>query len=103
MSEQALTKEEVILRAMKKILTSVVKDTAIPPGMIHPLKEQTIDAIRDCLVLISERERELAEEAGRSMDMRPHFVDDPKYRQAQQSEVVIPLSKSGLTKDKPEC
>lgn len=102
MSEQALTKEEVILRVMKKILTSVVKDTATPPGMIHPLKEHTIDAIRDCLMLISEREKELAEEAGRPMEMRPHFVDDLKYREVQQSEVVIPLHKSGLTKDKPE-
>jgi hypothetical protein len=98
MTEQALTKEEVILRAMKQILTSVVKDTATPPGMIHPLKDQTISAIRDCLGLISERERELAAAAGRPMDLRPHFTDDPKYRQAQ--PVVVPLSKSGLIKDK---
>jgi hypothetical protein len=96
MSNEPLSKEENILRAVKKVLTSVVKDTATPPGMIHPLKDSTIEAIRDCLILIAEREKELAELAGRPMDLRPHFVDEPK----RQGPVVIPLHKTGLTRDK---
>lgn len=96
MSEQELSKEEIILRAVKKTLTSVVKDTATEPGLIHPLGNDTINAIRDCLVLISSREQELAELAGRSMDMRPRYVDEVKSR----SEVVVTLDTSGLGKNR---
>jgi hypothetical protein len=96
MNDETLSKEELILRAVKRVLTRVVKDTATPPGMIHPLKDATIDAIRDCLVLIAEREKELAEAAGRPMGMRPHFIDEPK----RQEEVVVPLHRTGLVKDK---
>jgi hypothetical protein len=98
MNDETLSKEEIILRSVKKVLTSVVKDTATPPGMIHPLKDRTIDAIRDCFILISERERELAELAGRDWNMRPHYVDEP----GRQAEVVVPLHKTGLVKAKPE-
>lgn len=94
MSEQELSKEELILRAVKKTLTEVVKDTATEPGLIHPLSEGTIHAIRDCLVLISGREQELAQLAGRSMDARPRFIDEPRV----QSEVVVKLDTSGLKK-----
>jgi hypothetical protein len=45
--------------------------------------------IRDCLALISARESELAEEAGRPMNMRPRFVDEP------QTSVVVPLDVTG--------
>lgn len=98
MSDATHEKEEAILQAVKKVLTDVIKDTATPPGMRHPLKDNTIRAMRDCLVLISDREQELTAEAGRSMDMRPHFTDEPKTR----GNVVIPLEKSGLFKKKPE-
>lgn len=98
MSESTHDKEELILQAVKKVLTDVIKDTATPPGMRHPLKDDTIRAMRDCLVLISDREQELAATAGRSMDMRPHFTDEPRKR----DNVVIPLEKSGLIKKKTE-
>jgi hypothetical protein len=88
---QNLSKEEQILLAVKKVLTEVVKDTATPPGMKHPLSESTINGMRDCLALISGRERELAEAAGRSMDQRPHFTDEPK----PQGDVVVPLKNIG--------
>ncbi len=95
--QEALNKEEVILRAVKNILTRVVKDTATPPELKHPLKDDTILAIRDCLGLISGREQELAQEAGREMNMRPKFTDEPE----PQGEVVIPLHETGLiNKDK---
>ena len=95
--QEALNKEEVILRAVKKILTRVVKDTATPPELKHPLTDDTILAIRDCLGLISTREQELAQETGREMNMRPKFTDEPE----PQGEVVIPLHETGLiSKDK---
>ena len=89
-----MSKEEQILYAVKRVLTEVIKDTATEPGQIHPLSEGTINGLRDCLVLISQREQELAAEAGREMNMRPHFVDEPKA----QNDVVIPIDRIGKPK-----
>lgn len=80
------SKEELILKSMKLTLIDVIKDTTVPPGMKHPLSEKTIEEIRDCLVLISHREKELAELAGRPSKARPYFVDEPRR------EVAVPLS-----------
>ncbi len=71
-----LSKEEQILLACKRTLTEVIKDTATKPGMRHPLAENTVAGLRDCLVMISQREAELAEEAGRPSQARPRFVDE---------------------------
>jgi len=87
------SKEFQILKAMKLVLTDVVKDTATQPGLKHPLSERTIDGIRQCLKLISARERELIEAAGESMDMRPYFVDEPK------KNVVVPITKIGRKRE----
>lgn len=87
MSETDFSKEERILRAVKRVLTEVIKDTATEPGMRHPLSENTIHGLRDCLVLISNREQELAEENGRPMNMRPRFKDEPK----PQGDVVVSI------------
>jgi hypothetical protein len=95
MSEQAPSKEESILRAVKRVLTEVIKDTATQPGLKHPLSDNTVNGLRDCLVLISQREQELAEEAGRSMDARPRFKDEPK----PQGDVVVPINSIGKTDD----
>ena len=84
-----LSKEERILRVMKRVLTDVAKDTYTRPGHRHPLSDDTIDGIRKCLSLISARETELNEAAGRSMDARPRFVDEP------QSSVVVQLDVPG--------
>jgi len=83
------SKEFQILKVMKLVLTDVVKDTATQPGLKHPLSERTVDGIRQCLKLISARERELADESGKSMDMRPYYTDEPK------KNVVVPISKIG--------
>lgn len=80
-----LSKEEQILRMMKKILTDVAKETFTRPGLKHPLSDTTILGIRDCLALITAREVELSEEHGRPMDQRPRFVDEP------QTSVVVPI------------
>ncbi len=86
MTEPELTKEERILRMMKRVLTDVAKDTASEPGLRHPLSASTVQGIRECLVVITEREQELAKEFGRDTSARPRFIDEPK------SEVVVPLN-----------
>jgi len=89
MPDQEPTKEERILRMVKRVLTDIAKDTYTRPGYRHPLSDATVNGIRDCLALISARESELAEAAGRPMKMRPRFVDEP------QSSVVVPLDVTG--------
>lgn len=81
------SKEFQILKVMKLVLTDVVKDTATQPGLKHPLSERTVDGIRQCLKLITARERELVDESGKSMDMRPYYTDEPK------KNVVVPITK----------
>ncbi len=77
MSQNELSMEERILQAVKLTLANVIKDTATPHGMRHPLSDQTIQDLRQCLALISARERELAEAAGRPKGGRPRFADEP--------------------------
>ncbi len=91
MSEEKLSKEERILIAMKRVLTDIAKDTYTRPGHRHPLSDDTVNDIRHCLSLITAREAELNEAAGRPMNHRPRFVDEP------QSSVVVPLT---IPKDK---
>jgi hypothetical protein len=93
MVESILSKEEQILKMVKRVLTDVAKDTHVKPGLKHPLTDNTIIGIRDCLALITARESELAKEAGRESKMRPRFVDEP------QSTVVVPIEKLQRKKD----
>ena len=86
------SKEFQILKALKLVLTDVVKDTATQPGLKHPLSDRTIEGIRQCLRLISARERELVEDAGKTLDMRPYYVDEPK------KNVVVPITKISRNK-----
>ncbi|MFA5627015.1 MAG: hypothetical protein WC965_06045 [Thiohalomonadaceae bacterium] len=87
MVSETYSKEEQILRAVKITLTCVIKDTATKPGIKHPLSDSTIEDLRQCLFLIAAREQELALEAGRPMNMRPHMPGDTKPK----AEVVVPL------------
>jgi len=75
-------KELEILRAVKMVVTNVIKDTSTDPGMKHPLSDSTINDIRQCLLLISSRENELS-----PYNKRPHFTDEP------QDHVVVSLAK----------
>ncbi len=95
-TDQGLSKEERILRVMRTVLTRIARETAVPPGTIHPLSIETIDEMRNCLALISARERELAEDAGRPSTARPQYVDQTRKQ-------VFPLSrmdKKGPVKDR---
>lgn len=94
MNTEALSAEERILRSVKKVLADVAKDTFTRPGHSHPLSDETVQGIRECFGLIAARERELAQAAGRPMNQRPRYVDEP----AGGGHVVIPLSRVGRTK-----
>lgn len=84
-----LTKEERILQMVKKVLSNVAKDTYTAPGLKHPLSEQTILEIRECLGLVVSRETELAQEHGRDKSARPRFIDEPS------STVKVSFDKPG--------
>jgi hypothetical protein len=92
-TEAELTKEQRILRVMQTVLTDVARDTHTPPGMRHPLTDKTIQNIRDCLSLIVERQRELAEALGQEMNMRPRYVDEPK-----KTDTVVHINVESLRK-----
>jgi len=77
MSDPELSMEERILQAVKLTLAGVIRDTATPHGMRHPLSDATIQDLRQCLALISARERELAQAAGRPAGARPRYADEP--------------------------
>ena len=63
---------------MRQVLSAVARDTVPPPGMKHPLTDSTIQGIRDCLALISARERELNIALGENDEARPRYVDEPQ-------------------------
>ena len=70
------SKERQILMIMRKVLAQVVKDTTPPDrAMRHPLSDRTIEDIRNCLGLISARERELADLAGAAVE-KPYYADE---------------------------
>ena len=89
-NEAELSKEQQIMRAMRKTLTSVVRDVAPRDGVPSPLGEDTVENIRMCLGLISAREAELAEMLGLSRSERPHYTDEPASTQAMQ---FVPAAK----------
>lgn len=95
MNDEILSKEQRILRVMRKVLASIVKDATPQPGMLHPLSERTIQDIRECFGLISAREAELADNAGLSRNEKPFYTDEP------QKSNVVKLHKPSPTK-KPE-
>jgi hypothetical protein len=73
--EAELSKEQRVLRMMRKILAEVVKDTAPRPGAPRALSDNTVVLIRDCFEMISIREAELAEALGFTRNERPMYPD----------------------------
>ena len=68
-------KEWRILQAVKGVLVKVAKETAVPPGTRHPLSQQTIGDIRQCMGLISSREMELRGDNQEISKSRPKYPD----------------------------
>jgi len=77
-NDETLSKEQRILRVLRKVLANIVKDATPAPGMPHPFKESTIYDIRDLFGLISEREAELADQSKPNRNEKPSYTDDPK-------------------------
>ncbi|MHB1215092.1 MAG: hypothetical protein ACYCY9_08915 [Thiobacillus sp.] len=74
--DKTLQDEQRIMRMMRKTLTSIVRDTAPRDGNPSPLSEATVLGIKDCLMVISSREVELAKLTGRTLEERPRFTDE---------------------------
>ncbi len=75
MSKDELSKEQRILRLMRKTLASVVKDATPYGGRPSPLSDDTIQDIKDCFSLISAREKELGDQLGFDT-AQPYYADD---------------------------
>lgn len=78
MSDQPehFTVEKRILVAMRKTLSSVVRDvTPSSPGIKSPLSEATVEDIKMCFGMISAREHEIAKDAGVDLNERPQYPD----------------------------
>ena len=78
MNDENLSKEQRILRVLRKVLAYIVKDATPAAGMPHPLKETTILDIRDLFGLISEREAELADLSKPDRNEKPYFTDEKR-------------------------
>ncbi|MGC2166882.1 MAG: segregation and condensation protein A [Gallionella sp.] len=74
MDKDESSKEQRILRMMRKTLADVVKDVTPLGGRPNPLSPNTVQQIKDCFALISERERELAKEPGFDL-AKPYYAD----------------------------
>jgi hypothetical protein len=93
-NDEILSKEQRILRVLRKVLANIVKDATPAAGQPHPLKESTIYDIRDLFGLISEREAELADQTKPGRNEKPSYADEPNKSN------VIKMHKSG--RNKPE-
>ncbi|MBM4190102.1 MAG: segregation and condensation protein A [Betaproteobacteria bacterium] len=88
-----LSKEQQILRAMRKTLTSVARDCAPRADFESPLKTETVENIRMCLGLISAREQELAAALGLNTSARPVMAGGDAAPAAVQPLEFIPPTK----------
>lgn len=64
MNTEVPSKELRILRQMRNTLGNIVKDVAPLAGQQNPLTNGTMQEIKDCFALISEREQELTGKPG---------------------------------------
>ena len=92
MDTAELSKEQQILRQMRKTLGNVVKDATPLGGRPNPLKDSTIQDIKDCFALISDRERELAEKLGFDKS-RPYYQDGSEQPNSNVINFTKPPSK----------
>ena len=82
------TIEARVLREMRSILTEIARETAVRRGDQHILSIKTIARMRDCLSLITDRERELNEARGIEMTSRPKLGSDrPNSARVQLKEI----------------
>jgi len=69
-------REKDLLIVMRKVLANIIKDTTpAHRDLKHPLSDRTIQDVRTCLGLISNREKELADTAG-IQPAKPYYTDE---------------------------
>jgi len=89
-------KERDILMVMRKVLSTIVRElTPEHKSLKHPLSDETIQDIRMCMGLITAREKELADAAGRTAVEQPFYTDQPR------DSTVVPMTKIGKAKKTP--
>lgn len=88
MNTEELSKEQRILRLMRKTLGNVVRDVTPLGGRPNPLTSDTIQDIKDCFAVISEREKELAELL--DFDQARPYYQDGEQPNAQVLSFVKP-------------
>ena len=71
-------REEEVLQIIKDTLTAIAKDTYTPPELTHPLSSDTINQIRHCFGIITQRQQDLARARGEEINDRPRYIDEPK-------------------------
>lgn len=76
MSCETLSKEQQIMVVMRKVLTTIIRETAPSADRHSPFSEQTIADIRMCLQLITAREQELLTARGETNTAWPYYVDE---------------------------
>jgi hypothetical protein len=87
-----LQMERRILRAMRRTLSSVIKDATPRPGMDGFLSDDTVEQIRECLGIITAREKELAD----SLELtaaKPMYPD--QERTVRTVQVKPPIKSDG--------
>jgi len=89
------TTEKRILVAMRKTLSSIIKDvTPASSALKSPLSDATVKDIKMCFGLIAAREQEIAKEAGVELNDRPQYTDEPSKTN------VVSLDSLKNTRDK---
>lgn len=76
-SKDSPDREEEVLQLVKNTLTAIAKDTYTPPELTHPLSSDTINQIRQCFTVITQRQQELAKARGVEFKDRPRYIDEP--------------------------
>ena len=77
-NEDLINKEKRILEAMRKTLSSVIRDVTPTSTILKsPISESTTQDIIMCFGLITAREQELSQ----GNTQKPHFVDEIKTKQ----------------------
>ena len=76
-SKDGPDREEEVLQLVKNTLTAIAKDTYTPPELTHPLSSDTINQIRQCFTVITQRQQELAKARGVEFNDRPRYIDEP--------------------------
>jgi len=74
--ESDIKKELDVLVALRKVISSVVREITPDPGMKQPLSEATMEDIRQSFILIAAREKELSEALGKPSLHRPMYKGD---------------------------